>query len=152
MVDTGTTGKYLRHYGVLTATDPAANSLTLEQPYLGLSGDVDEAGQLFLVLDYQPTPPPTPFSTQTVGHTKADPQTTQAKPTNHRRRRRHPAPPRPVPAVPDGRSRPGPDHLQHPHHLRGRHHRPHLLHRPRRGRGGDHHRGRRRRRARDRGQ
>ena len=83
LVDTGTTGKYLRHYGVLTATNPTVNSLTLQQPYLGLSGENDEAGQLFLVLDYQPTAPPTPFSTQTVGHTKATPSTTAAKPTNH---------------------------------------------------------------------
>ncbi len=71
---------------MLTATDPAADSLTLEKPFLGLLGDNDEAGRVFLVLDYQTTPPPPrsapkrcatpsrrphPRRTQTAGDTPA---------------------------------------------------------------------------------
>ena len=65
LVDTGTVTAG-REYGVLTSTDPSANSLTLEKPYLGVMGDDDEAGHVFPVMDYQTTPTPTPFSTQAV--------------------------------------------------------------------------------------
>ncbi|HTT90664.1 MAG TPA: Ig-like domain-containing protein [Acidimicrobiales bacterium] len=60
LVNTGSVGTPV--YGVLSSTDPAANTLTLEKPDLGGSHQDDVAGRLFLAMDFQPTPVPTPFS------------------------------------------------------------------------------------------
>ncbi len=61
LVDTGAVQNG-RRYGLLTSTDPTSDSLTLEEPYLGNYGDNDQAGRLFLVMDFQPTTVPVPFS------------------------------------------------------------------------------------------
>ena len=64
LVNTGTTGS--PSYSVLSSTDPSANTLTLEKPDIGDSGQSDVAGRLFLSRDYQPTTPPQDFSTTRV--------------------------------------------------------------------------------------
>jgi hypothetical protein len=60
LVNTGSSAAPV--YGVLSSTDPAANALTLEKPDLGGPNQDDVAGRLFLAMDFQPTPVPTPFS------------------------------------------------------------------------------------------
>ena len=60
LVNTGSIGAPV--YGVLSSTDPAANTLALEKPDLGGANQDGVAGRLFLTMDFQPTPMPTPFS------------------------------------------------------------------------------------------
>jgi Bacterial Ig-like domain (group 3) len=64
LVNTGT--QSAPSYSVLTSTDPAANTLTLEKPDLTDSPQNDVAGRVFLVQDFQPTPAPKPFTTDQV--------------------------------------------------------------------------------------
>lgn len=64
LVNTGTTGS--PSYSVLSSTNPSANTLTLEKPDIGDTGQSDVAGRLFLSRDYQPTTQPQDFSTTSV--------------------------------------------------------------------------------------
>ncbi len=79
LVNTGSVGAPV--YGVLSSTDPAANTLTLENPDLGGSDQNDVAGRLFLAMDFQPTPMPTPFSTDGETTDTTEPTTTTTAPS-----------------------------------------------------------------------